>query len=161
MALIVISSKRQAVHTASASVASFCTSSFYYIKFLPQRKLFYRTHVSVRSSIKCIVVSWNQADSFALREALRNANLGDSETIYWLEWKDTSSSESKQTKKILRSLKSSPRAIERYAYCQGYWYFTPRYDISAWVSISSMACSLIPFNPVTVDLSLNSCLCIS
>ena len=44
------------------------------------------------------------------------------------------SKQKKKKKKILQSkkvsntvLKSSLRAIERYAYCLGYWYFMPRY----------------------------------
>ena len=44
--LIAISSKRHAV-----SVSSFCTSSFYYIRFLLQRRLFYRTCACISDAL--------------------------------------------------------------------------------------------------------------
>ena len=57
----------------------------------------------IRSSIKYIVVSRIRQTHLhceKLGVSLCNANLGESETIYWLEWKDASSSESKQKTKF-------------------------------------------------------------
>ena len=83
-------------------------------------------YVVVLNALQSCEIRQTHLDCEKLGVSLCDANLGESKTIYWLEWKDASSNESNQ-KKILRSkqvsnigLKSSPRAIERYAYCLGY-----------------------------------------
>ena len=76
----------------SVSVSSFCilyTSSFCYIKFLLQPKLFHR----IRACTKyCSLAKSARFICQKLKVSLCDDSLSEGKTIYWLQWKDVSRS---------------------------------------------------------------------